>query len=696
MPRTDKPTLPEPKLIATLQSNIALLGWSTIRSQIVGQYEQRLQKNQQSGLTSDEVSKKRFKKLSRNELISLALCFLASLIELQQQKQDTEDTIRQLCESETALLEKGYPRATIAKNHHPLYVNLIRDAVDKKELILNQQNSYLLPVPDPDTSKLFDVRIHYAQLYLKYENSFYVGLKRATTTKNNLKQDRPQPVILPLYLGKVEGLLDSKSYPELATGIAAASGRRFSELIKGRFSLPYSADSPYQFIFEGQLKKQDEAPAYVTYSLVPADELMEAIARLRSFPKIKPLISASIRQINDSMNAAVNYQVQRHFQAPNIVSVLHGESRVTIQNLRGVYGEIATHFFCPNRAAFPRFLASCLGHLIGDEAIASSNSPSTQHYFHYYLINEESQQIDSMGVMLDKADSQLPTPEVKPDEREQPTTTAKKHQRTILHLHTVTKERFQTFRGKDMSENDTVIALMDKAERAEQLERELRDARARISSLEAKLDSIEEREASPEATEELSSVDDAAPTRSSELVGVSARKPRADDHLVSSLPSDSQSLENPTDAVLLLVRSMSQLTSKFDLFLERQFARSSRSSSSLTSPQPLEKDFSASSQVKERSVSSKNDSSVADTEALLNRAIDIIMAHNDRADSPEAKWYIGINPLKDIINSQVTITRVVKQRKAEIDQHHQKHDLNRYHNGNFHREQGYTDFFDFS
>ena len=54
-------------------------------------------------------------------------------------------------------------------------------------------------------------------------------------------------------------------------------------------------------------------------------------------------------------------------QDTGIISVLPGEAGVSIQNLRGAYGEIATHFFCPNRASFPRFLSASLGHLIGDE-----------------------------------------------------------------------------------------------------------------------------------------------------------------------------------------------------------------------------------------------------------------------------------------------------------------------------------------
>lgn len=55
------------------------------------------------------------------------------------------------------------------------------------------------------------------------------------------------------------------------------------------------------------------------------------------------------------------------------------------------------------------FSPSCLGHLIRDEAVSALNSPSTQHYFHYYLVDEEDKQIDSMGVLLEPAMNQFIT-----------------------------------------------------------------------------------------------------------------------------------------------------------------------------------------------------------------------------------------------------------------------------------------------
>ena len=691
MPRTATPIVPDAELRENIQAKIDSIGSQQVREPIIELYEQRLHRIQTSLLSPEEIAKKRFKRLNKSELLTLALCFLDRLIQLQREGTDTEDTIRQLCERETALLERGYPQSTIAKNQHPLYVNLIRDAIASHSLILSPQNSFTISIPNKDTGQLEDVRLHYAQMYLKYDNAFYSEMKRSTTANNNIKQDHPQPVRLIPYLDKINLLLKSNSYAELAIGIAAVTGRRFSEIVRGNFSVPDAPASPYEFIFEGQLKKSFTASAYVTYSLVPAINVIEAVLRFRSMEKVSSLSNASVRQINDSINAAVNYQVQQHFQENKIISVLVGESRVTVQNLRGVYGEIATHFFCPNRACFPRFLASCLGHLIGDEAVSALNSPSTQHYFHYYLVDEEDKQIDSMGVKLEpamdrprtEAEVEVEVPRSLP-KVESPLTTesnleeknysdrevSAKADRAILDISLSTKERFQTIQGSYMSEDNTLISLMNDAQKVSLLELELANARHLISSLETQL---------ADARQELADSFDRLPLNDS-----TAAEPDEKD-------IESKS-ENNDETIMLLVRSMTRLSNKFDLFLEQQLSQTVDLHS--TNKKSSTSTYSKKSQ-SEKTASQSRQASVEQTEKLLNHAIDTIMAHNDRAESAEDKWYIGISPLKSVVNSQVTIKGVVEQRKAEIEQHHAKHDLGRVHNRTHHPGQSYTDVFDF-
>ncbi len=403
MPRTKSPKLPDSELISRLSAESEQLGSAAVRSEIAQSYQQRLDQIKAKNLTPDELKKARFKKLSHEEKVALALCFLDRLIQLNQKGQDTEATIKELSEAETAFLEQGYTTEFIAKNLHPLYINLIRDAVEQGQLKLTDTNSYYLEVPDSATGKLIELHQHYAQLYLKYDREFYTQLKRSGTEVNNLKQDDPQPVQLQPYLEQVTQLLKSDSHTTLAAGIAAASGRRFSEVIaRGKAILPSNPSSPYEFLFSGQLKKGDDPEPYLTYSLVPAADLIKAIEIFRSIPKIKSLHGATIAKIN-TLNPGVNYQVKKHFQDTGLIGVLPGEAGVTIHNLRAAYGAVATHFFCPNPPQLSRFLSSKLGHLIGDELIARSGSASTSHYFHYYLVDENGDRIDSMGVKLSES-----------------------------------------------------------------------------------------------------------------------------------------------------------------------------------------------------------------------------------------------------------------------------------------------------
>jgi outer membrane murein-binding lipoprotein Lpp len=403
MPRTSSPTnLKDSQLIISIKQEIENKNWLSVRDSVVEAYQQRLSEIEQKRgqLSEEEFKKKRFKRLSETELMTLALCFLSRLIELNKNKTDTEDTIASLCEAETALLEQGYPKETIAKNHHGIYLNLIREAIASRQLPLNQQNSYSFDIIKQDTGQKETIQQHYAQLYLKYDPEDYLSFKKDGKGRNNIKQDKPQPIILPKYIDKVNQLLQSDSYTELAVGIAAATGRRFSEVMqRGTISLPENLGSEYKFLFEGQLKK-NQAQSYLTYSLVPSSVVVEAISRFRELPKIKELEGASIKKINTLTNPTVNYQVKRHFQDTGIISVLESEQAVTVQNLRGAYGAIATHFFCPSLAQFPRFLSSSLGHLIGSELSDRSLSSSTEHYFHYYLVNGNLERMTELGVKL--------------------------------------------------------------------------------------------------------------------------------------------------------------------------------------------------------------------------------------------------------------------------------------------------------
>ncbi len=524
-------------------------------------------------------------------------------------------------------MEKGYPPETIAKNHHPLYINILRDAVNLGKLPLNEHNSYYLEVPDPETGELIEIQQHYAQLYLKYDPQFYVLLKRKTTQNNNLKQLEPQPINLPAYLEKTRQLLASDNYTELAAGIAAASGRRFSEVIeRGNPSLPQNPTSPYEFIFEGQLKKAQESQPYLTYSLLPAVDVINAVtqclalgetALLRNIPKIQSLTGATIQKLN-SLNPAINFQVKKHFQDTGIIQVLPGEASVSIQNLRGAYGEIATHFFCPNRASFPRFVSASLGHLIGDETLTHALSSSTQHYFHYFLTDENGHQIDSMGVKLHEP----PAPDH--DDSALSSSSPSMEQRTILHLHRTTLHLFKSFQGENMSENETLIHLIDQAQLVSQLQQQLHQAQQQIQQLQSQLAST----TTPDISEAHQTPTPEIPPSSTTVTTDETPQPLPDNDT------------HPMDAVMLLVNSMSQLTHKMDLLLDRTI--STDAPQTTTAPRSKEP----------KPIGSIRAEKEKQNIANLHRVIDLLMSHNNSTDVEQDRWFISKNILKQVVATQ--------------------------------------------
>ena len=310
----------------------------------------------------------------------------------------------------------------MAKNYLPKYRKAILNAITEQRIKLNDDNSHVYNYFKDGEEH--STREHWALTYLKYDRADYEEFAKSTIRNNNLKQDSLKPVNPELYLEAVDSLLKSPEPLELAIAIAAVTGRRYSEVMaKGHFS---ATDYPYQIHFSGQLKKRtpdagvpcacrgskkrgSDDNSYTIYTLVPADKILAAIDRFRTHPDITGLENASIEEINQ-LNTPVNRLIEHYFQNTDLVPVLNEEARVTIQNLRGIYGEIAVHFFCPPDMGVHRFIQQKLGHLINDTDLSQrKNSGSTEHYFHYYLVDGQDKQLAEKGILLERLSSSQET-----------------------------------------------------------------------------------------------------------------------------------------------------------------------------------------------------------------------------------------------------------------------------------------------
>jgi regulator of replication initiation timing len=349
------------------------------RNAIIASYRHRIAQGARTRLTSAELE-------------GLIHAFIVRLKDL-----SDRSTIDQLCQDEIELLEEGYPQATVAKNYIPRYRKAILAATEAGVLPLTK--STLL---DYDYFKRNGERVHfhghYAYRAMKYTDE-YTNIAQQDNARNNQKQDNLKPVNLERYLEVARDLLASRDHNDLAVGIAAVTGRRFSEVVQNRF---FKTEDPYTLRFAGQLKKREETEAYHTLCLIPAAEVWKSIQRFRKLERIQDLQELTTQQINAHMNKSVQRVAHRYFGESGIVPTIAGETATTIHNLRAVYAIAAIHLFCPPHKADHRFLQEQLGHVIGQRNLQIlRNSPSTAHYFHYFLTDDNGRHIGAKGILLD-------------------------------------------------------------------------------------------------------------------------------------------------------------------------------------------------------------------------------------------------------------------------------------------------------
>lgn len=350
------------------------------REDIVRRYRDRIAAGARTRLTGEELS-------------GLVRCFIDRLKPL-----DDRAQIDRLCADEIALLESGYPEATVAKNYIPQYRKAILAATDDGSLPLTK-NTLLDYDYTKRNGEVVHFHGHYAYTVMKYTEE-YTKIADEDNTRNNQKQDSLKAVNWERYLEAAQKLLASGNHNDLAAGIAAVTGRRFSEVIQNQFS---QTEDPYTLKFAGQLKKRGETEAYHTLCLMPAAEVWSAIERFRQSERIRELQQLTPHQINSRMNKAVQRHTHWHFGQTGIVPTLEGEKATTVHNLRSVYAIAAIHLFCPPSKGDHRFLQEQLGHVIGQSNLEKlKNSPSTAHYFHYYLTDDRGQHLGSKGVLLDE------------------------------------------------------------------------------------------------------------------------------------------------------------------------------------------------------------------------------------------------------------------------------------------------------
>ncbi|NER82347.1 MAG: hypothetical protein F6K42_22845, partial [Leptolyngbya sp. SIO1D8] len=202
------------------------------------------------------------------------------------------------------------------------------------------------------------------------------------TKHHNTRRGNMKSVDLDQYMQEAQALLQSKDALELAIGVAAVTGRRYTEMVSdGQLKL---SDHPHLLVFSGQ--PQQESPAsFDILTLSPAVDVLAALDQLRETPEGMGLEGKSSKHPNvKRFNAWINRGVHRLLGRTGIIPVLAGSKTVSMQRLREVYGAIAIHYFCPKNQREHLFLQCYLGHVL-DRDIAP-NAKITDFDFPYSLV----------------------------------------------------------------------------------------------------------------------------------------------------------------------------------------------------------------------------------------------------------------------------------------------------------------------
>lgn len=652
-------------------------------------------------------------KLTKQERAELALHFVDRLARCK-----TEAEAIALCQAEIALLEEGYPVASVANQYLPEWRKAIALAVTEGKL----------PKQELEPNEFGKRYEHWGLKYLLYPNAVHRALKQKTTAANNVKQDDLQPIRADRFVETARELLAGDTPYEWAVGLLAVTGRRFSEIVaKGVFK---PTAHPFAIAFRGQLKKgiqnREEAPTFLIASLIESEQVLAVLERFRAHPRIQELAHLSPDEINSRLNSSVRHYIQQAFEATGIVPILTGEKRVSAHNLRGCYAEIAVHFFCPPHQGTHRFVQAHLGHLIGERELASrKNAGATEHYFHYRLIGERGQPVHEKGILLDRFGA-LPT--TIGHEPEQPVievaVVEESQENTPMAIAPLSKSksrsrqsRAQNQTAEQTEEQPMAIAPLPKSKARTHVPVELMHDLKAVAA--QKLD------ADGSYAEVLEAVidflrDDKTPTIATSIESFGAtfqwfvgeverlreeiRRLAAERDLAIAKLEELQEQLHDQGELLALKAENARLKAEVERFHQiKQMLGANGSAEStaqgaiapLANQGAIAADAASSSITPLQSTRQVQQRRLGDEEQKLvkiNEAIDLIMAWNDDPMREfNHKWFISVPVILSLIRgsgfsaSQGRVQTAMAHRKADIDAHHRKHGLGQRHNTRHHQ-----------
>ena len=410
-------------------------------------------------------------------------------------------------------------------------------------------------------------------------------------------------------------------------------------------------------------------------------------------------------QVNSQFGSAVIHQCDLHFQ--DLVPRREGKDNLYTHLFRAVYATIATFWFCPPRVNDVEFKAAIQGHYaILDEQNSERRRSLTasRHYSDYEIADEVIARYNGRrkGVRLGEVGVQAISPFRERFEKQ-----PKPHHRKKL-LGSVRIWREDKPLLDQIFERLGFDSHLNQSEKMALLllwvDGKLDDSPQPLQG-ELDLSPSQSEDQAISSPDPQGAVSEAAPKAIAPSVEVSLQP---DDE-----PDPESPVEIPSPPSSVLEATLGRLADVLDRFLDFQIAQTNapKSPSPKKSSPPKEAPPSPSEAMQE-AVSEAAPLAISDeaqpprsqrnspeAEAAINSAISSLMAHNDKTELHDLKWFISINSIKELVShltkSQRLVQKVMASRQQEIDSHNSKHRLDPHHNHRHKRKRKVTEIIKF-
>jgi hypothetical protein len=511
---------------------------------------------------------------------------------------------------------------------------------------------------------------HFSLDYIKFSTEEYIELNNLKQGRVELKNEQIQFLDDPdAIVEKAIALLDSPEWSGMAAGLSVLTGRRSSEILS---TARFVQCSDWSVTFTGALKRGGETQvlSFEIPTLAPAALVCQALDKVRK--QLPDAAHLPPEQVNSQFGSAVIHQCDLHFQ--DLVPRREGKDNLYTHLFRAVYATIATFWFCPPRVNDVEFKAAIQGHYaILDEGDSERRRSLTasRHYSDYEIADSLIARYNGRrkGVRLGQVGVQAISP-FRERFFEQP---KPHHHKKLLGSVRIWRE--------DKPLLDQIFERLGFDSHLNQSEK----MALLLLWVDGKLD---------DSPQPLQGELDLSPSQSEDQ----AIAPSVE---VFLQPDDEADPEPPVEEAppsSVLEATLERLADVLDRFLDFQItqANAPKSPSPKKSSPPKEAPPSPSGEadgaVSEAAPLAKSDEAQPprsqrnspQAEAAINSAISSLMAHNDKTELHDLKWFISINSVKELVShltkSQRLVQKVMASRQQEIDSHNSKHQLETTHN----------------